>query len=285
MNHTLAPARVKYGDQGNHQQARARTKKGVGWHMKGLYKDLEGKNALITGGAGGLGYAIAQAFVANHSNVVMVGRNEEKLRLAKKELGEKASYVAFDLDDIDRMDELIAEITDSTGEIDVLVNNAGINWKKDALAVCNDEFQNIIQTNQNSVFAITREVARQMVARGAGSIIMISSMASQYGIPKVIGYTASKAAVEGMTRALAVEWAPYGIRVNCIAPGFIATAMSSKALDDDPERKKRVLARTPMGRLGEPSDVANAALFLASTQAKYITGIVLPVDGGNSIGF
>ena len=114
---------------------------------------------------------------------------------------------------------------------------------------------------------------------------MISSMATHYGIPKVVAYTASKSAVEGMTRALAVEWSPHGVRINCIAPGFIATDMSTKALGNDPERKKRVLARTPMGKLGEPSDVANAALFLASSQSKYITGVVLPVDGGNSIGF
>jgi gluconate 5-dehydrogenase len=124
-----------------------------------------------------------------------------------------------------------------------------------------------------------------MVARGTGNIIMISSMASHYGIPKVVGYAASKAAVEGMTRTLAVEWSPFGVRVNCIAPGFIATAMSSRAFEADPARKERVLARTPLGRLGEPSDVANAAVFLASGQSKYVTGIVLPVDGGNSIGF
>jgi gluconate 5-dehydrogenase len=135
------------------------------------------------------------------------------------------------------------------------------------------------------VFALTREVAKSMVVRGAGSIIMISSMASQYGIPEVVAYTASKAAIEGMTRALAVEWSPSGVRVNCIAPGFIVTPMSSKALDGDPVRKARILSRTPMGKLGEPSDVANAALFLASSQAKYITGVVLPVDGGNAIGF
>ncbi len=114
---------------------------------------------------------------------------------------------------------------------------------------------------------------------------MISSMASRYGIPKVIGYTASKSAVEGMTRALAVECSPFGIRINCIAPGFIRTRMSSKALEDDPERRQRVIARTPLGRLGEPADIAHAAVFLASDRAKFITGVVLPVDGGNSIGF
>jgi NAD(P)-dependent dehydrogenase (short-subunit alcohol dehydrogenase family) len=110
-------------------------------------------------------------------------------------------------------------------------------------------------------------------------------MAAQYGIPKVIAYTASKSAIEGMTRAMATELSPRGIRVNCIAPGFIATDMSATALNNDPERKARVLARTPIGMLGEPSDVGEAALFLASDAAKFITGVVLPVDGGNSIGF
>jgi NAD(P)-dependent dehydrogenase (short-subunit alcohol dehydrogenase family) len=253
--------------------------------MAGLYKDLKDKNVLVTGGASGIGYAIAAAFVANHSNVIIVGRNKEKLKHAKNELGGKVSGIAFDLNAIERLPELIGQIAEAVGEIDVLVNNAGINLKKEALRLSNQEYQEVILTNQTAVFALTREIARSMAKRGAGSIIMISSMASHYGIPKVVGYTAAKAAVEGMTRALAVEWAPYGIRVNCIAPGFIKTTMSAKAFDDDPERKKRVLARTPLGKLGEPADVANAALFLASMQTKYITGIVLPVDGGNSIGF
>jgi NAD(P)-dependent dehydrogenase (short-subunit alcohol dehydrogenase family) len=110
-------------------------------------------------------------------------------------------------------------------------------------------------------------------------------MASQYGIPKVIAYTGSKSAIEGMTRAMAVELSPAGIRVNCIAPGFIETAMSAKALNNDPERKKKVIGRTPMGHLGNPLDVADAAYYLSSESAKYITGVILPVDGGNSIGF
>ncbi len=253
--------------------------------MTVLYKDLKDKNVLVTGGASGLGFAIASAFVANSSNVVIVGRSSEKLNWAQKQLGEKVRCRAFDLNEFGRLPELVAEINDSMGAIDVLVNNAGINLKKDAVAVSDQEYQEIIQTNQTAVFALAREIAKPMIAQAGGSIIMISSMAAHYGLPKVIAYTAAKAAVEGMTRALAVEWAAHGIRVNCIAPGFISTAMSSKALDNDPDRKARVLARTPMGKLGEPLDVANAALFLASAQAKYITGIVLPVDGGNSIGF
>jgi NAD(P)-dependent dehydrogenase (short-subunit alcohol dehydrogenase family) len=124
-----------------------------------------------------------------------------------------------------------------------------------------------------------------MVAEKTGSIINISSMASQYGIPLVIAYTASKSAVEGMTRAMAVELSPLGIRVNCIAPGFIKTEMSSKAMVNDPERKKKVYGRTPLGRFGTAEEVADAALFFASDSSSFITGVVLPVDGGNSIGF
>jgi len=253
--------------------------------MTTTYGDLDGKTVLVTGGASGLGFAIAGAFAGQGSRVLIVGRNEERLKAAKQRLGENALFIAFDLTNIDRLAELASAAVDVMGEIDVLVNNAGVHLKKDALAVSNQEYQQVVLTNQTAVFALTREVGKSMVARRTGNIIMLSSMASQYGIPKVMGYTAAKAAVEGMTRALAVEWSPFGVRVNCLAPGFIKTAMSGKALDDDPARKERVLARTPMGRLGEPLDVANAALFLASTQSKYVTGVVLPVDGGNSIGF
>lgn len=251
----------------------------------GTYQDLEGKNVLVTGGASGLGYAIAKAFIENHAHVAIIGRDREKLERAGKSLGGGVRVIDFDLNEIGRIPELLNEVRSALGKIDVLVNNAGINVKEDALRVSDAQFQEVILTNQTAVFSLTREVAKSMIPLGAGNIIMISSMATHYGIPKVVAYTASKAAVEGMTRALAVEWSPHGIRVNCIAPGFIATAMSSKAFEDDPERKRRVLARTPMGTLGESSDVANAALFLASAQSKYITGIVLQVDGGNSIGF
>ena len=124
-----------------------------------------------------------------------------------------------------------------------------------------------------------------MQKQGSGAIINISSMAAQYGIPKVIAYSASKTAIDGMTRAMAVELAPLGIRVNAIAPGFIYSEMTAKALDSDPERKAKVFGRTPMGKMGHPEDIAEAAYFLATDASKYITGVVLPVDGGNSIGF
>lgn len=124
-----------------------------------------------------------------------------------------------------------------------------------------------------------------MLRRGSGTIINISSMAAQYGLPKVIAYSASKTAIDGMTRAMAVELSPKGIRVNAIAPGIIYTAMTDKSLNTDPERKAKAIGRTPLGYMGQPMDVGEAAFFLASEGAQYITGVILPVDGGNSIGF
>jgi NAD(P)-dependent dehydrogenase (short-subunit alcohol dehydrogenase family) len=252
--------------------------------MTQQYHDLRGKGVLVTGGSSGIGFAVARAFSENHARVAIVGRTATTLKRAARSINGEVRPFAFDLSDLERCGDLVKAVEREIGEIDVLVNNAGINQKKDALKVSNDDFASVVRINQAAVFALTREIGRRMLERGAGNVIMISSMASHYGLPKVIAYTASKSAVEGMTRALAVEWSPR-VRVNCIAPGFIATDMSAAALDNDPSRKRKVLARTPMGRLGEPSDVANAALFLASDQSKYITGAVLPVDGGNLIGF
>jgi NAD(P)-dependent dehydrogenase (short-subunit alcohol dehydrogenase family) len=246
---------------------------------------LSQKTAIITGGATGLGFAIAQKFAESNIRMIIIGRNEAKLKEACQSLGQLAGYVCLDLTKLSELPGAVNAILARLGHIDILVNNAGVHLKKALLEVSDQEYQEIILTNQTAVFAFTREVAAIMKKEGRGSILNISSMASRYGIPKVIAYTASKSAIEGMTRAMAVELSPFGIRVNCIAPGFIRTSMSSKALDNDPERKSRVLSRTPMGRLGEPVEVAEAASFLVSDAASYITGVVLPVDGGNSIGF
>ena len=244
------------------------------------------KVAIVTGGGSGIGFAIAEKFVQNGIRTVIAGRDETKLNAAKEKLGELCYPIRCDLSNLSEIPNLVDITINRFSSIDILVNNAGINLKKEFVEVTNEEFQRIILTNVTSVFALSREVVKCMLEKGtAGSIINISSMASQYGIPKVIAYTASKSAIEGMTRAMAVELSPKGIRVNCIAPGFIATEMSARALNGDKERKDKVLSRTPMGALGEPADVADAALFLAGEGAKYVTGVVLPVDGGNSVGF
>lgn len=243
------------------------------------------KIALVTGGGSGLGLAIAEKFVNNDIFTVIVGRDAARLGKAAKSLGSLCAPISCDLSDLNSIPALVRQITDKYGRIDILVNNAGINMKKDFQEVTNEEFLKIIQTNVLAVFALSREVVCGMLENGSGAIINISSMASQYGIPKVIAYTASKSAIEGMTRAMAVELSPKGIRVNCIAPGFIATDMSAKALKGDTERMNKVMSRTPMGQMGAPSDIGDTALFLAGDASKYITGVVLPVDGGNSIGF
>lgn len=237
--------------------------------------------AVVTGGGSGIGFAIASSFTSAGIRTIIVGRNSSRLSSAAAELGPLCVPVVYDLSCLSGIPAFIAGL----GRIDILVNNAGINMKKAFTEVTDAEFQSVLLTNVTSIFALSREVALGMLSSGGGCILNISSMASQYGIPKVIAYTASKAAIEGMTRAMAVELSPSGIRVNCIAPGFIATDMSSRAMDDDPERKHKALSRTPLGVFGAPADVGEAALFLCSSAAKYITGVVLPVDGGNSVGF
>jgi NAD(P)-dependent dehydrogenase (short-subunit alcohol dehydrogenase family) len=247
--------------------------------------NLKAKTAIVTGGASGLGLATTKKFTEAGIKTIIIGRDESKLQAAAKAFGELCVYKVCDLSEIESIPNLVNEIVAEYGVPDILVNNAGINMKKPFAEVSNADFQSIIQTNLTSVFVLSREIVKQMTTVGSGSIVNISSMASQYGIPYVIAYTATKSAIEGMTRAMATELSPQGIRVNCVAPGFIATDMSAKALDNDPARKQKVLSRTPMGKLGVPEDIADAVLFLASDTAKYITGVVLPVDGGNSIGF
>jgi NAD(P)-dependent dehydrogenase (short-subunit alcohol dehydrogenase family) len=243
------------------------------------------KIAIVTGGGSGIGFAISEKFTQNGIETIIVGRDENKLKQAKDKLGDLCHAMTCDVSDLSSIPGFISNIITKFGQIDVLVNNAGINMKKEFQDVTDEEFQKVITTNLTAVFAISREVVKQMLKQKSGSIINISSMAAQYGLPKVIAYSASKTAIDGMTRAMAVELSPKGIRVNAIAPGFIITDMTDKALNSDPERKAKVFGRTPMGHMGQPSDIGDAALFLAGDAAKYITGVVLPVDGGNSIGF
>jgi NAD(P)-dependent dehydrogenase (short-subunit alcohol dehydrogenase family) len=243
------------------------------------------KVAIVTGGGSGLGFAISKAFVNNNITTIIIGRDDNKLKSAKEQLGENGFYKTCDLSNLSSIPALIQNIITEFGQIDILVNNAGINMKKEFTEVTDEDFQKVISTNLCSVFSISREVVKQMLVKKSGCIINISSMAAQYGLPKVIAYSASKTAIDGMTRAMAVELSPNGIRVNAIAPGFIYSAMTEVALNSDPERKAKVFGRTPMGFMGQPEDIGAAALYLASDGAKYVTGVVLPIDGGNSIGF
>jgi NAD(P)-dependent dehydrogenase (short-subunit alcohol dehydrogenase family) len=218
------------------------------------------KIAIVTGGGSGIGLAITEKFIENNIRTIIIGRDKKKLDDAKKKSGDLCETVSYDLNMLSGIPKLVDELFNRFGHIDILVNNAGINLKKDFTAVTDEEFQKIQLTNVTSVFVLSREVIKCMLDKKInGVIINISSMASQYGLPKVIAYTASKAAIEGMTRAMAAELSPKGIRINCIAPGFIATDMSAKALNNDPERMQKVISRTPIGYLGKPADIGDAA--------------------------
>lgn len=245
---------------------------------------LAGKTALVTGGGTGIGLAISRAFAAAGAKVLVAGRRTDVLAEACKDIP-GAIPVAMDVADRGALPELVKALEAQHGGIDILVNNAGINMKKPALEVTDEEFDRVVQTNLNGLFSLTREVGKGMASRGRGSILNITSMAAMYGIPKVPAYTAAKTGVLGLTQTLAVELAPMGIRVNAIAPGFIYSEMTAKALDADPERKGKALGRTPMQRMGQSAEVASAAVFLCSDAASYINGVNLPVDGGNNIGF
>ncbi|MDG5766220.1 glucose 1-dehydrogenase [Balneolales bacterium ANBcel1] len=253
--------------------------------MADLLSDIKGKRILITGGGSGLGLSMARTFAQYGARVIITDLFEDKLKEVVADIEGDVSWYVNDITELDQLPGLVEQIESEKGPIEVLVNNCGINMKKPMLEVTDEEFQRILKTNLNGAFALTREVARFMTKRKKGSIINITSMASIYGIPGVAAYTASKSAILGLTRSMAVDLSPSGIRVNAIAPGFIDTPMSRRAFESDPERRNKVIARTPMQILGVPQDIANAAMFLASDASGFISGVNLPVDGGNSIGF
>lgn len=246
---------------------------------------LQEKTALITGGGSGIGLAIARQFVALGAKVIITGRTLEKLQSAQKELGEHCYIIQNDVTDKDKHEGLIHQIETKMGPLDILVNNAGMHQKMPSTDVSEEAFQAVMDVNLNSVFSLSQEVLKSMVPRGEGSVINISSMTAIYGLPKVAAYSSSKTALLGLTRSLATEYSYSGVRINAIAPGFIESEMLREAMDQDPEREQKILGRTPMKRLGTPDEIGYSAAFLASDASEFITGICLPVDGGNSIGF
>ena len=245
---------------------------------------LEGKRILVTGGGQGIGLAISHAIVDAGGFAVLSGRHEETLAAACRDLGERSSFLVGDVSDLPSIPAFVAKVEEQ-GPLWGLVNNAGRNLKKDVVDTSDEEFLAVLQINLLGAFAMTREVGKLLLARGEGSILFVASMTSLFGIPKVCAYTASKAAVAGLAKQIATEFSPKGVTVNAVAPGFIDTAMSRKAFDGDPNRRAKVISRTPMDRLGTPEEVGMAAAFLLSPAARYLTGVVLPVDGGTSIGF
>ncbi len=246
---------------------------------------LEGKLALVTGGGTGIGFGISQCLVNAGATVVITGRREKILKNAVGDLGEKSSYEIHDINELDAACDFVRSIESRYGPIDVLVNNAGINDLKPPFEVTDSDFNSILKTNLAGVFSLTREVAKFMVERKRGSIIMITSMAAIYGLADVAPYAASKSGLLGLTRSLATDLSPSGVRINAIAPGFIVSPMHEEALRRFPEKGKKILDRTPLKRFGTAVDIGHAVVFLASDASGFITGVQLPVDGGNAIGF
>ena len=246
---------------------------------------LKNDVALITGGGTGLGRGIAQSLINQGARVVLCSRNEDQLKQTVAELGENASYRCYDVTAFDQAEGLVDDIESSIGPVSILVNNAGVHHKKPSETVTTEEFKKLLDVHILGAHALTSVVGSRMLKRQAGSILFIASMTSLFGIPYVLAYSCAKAGYLGMVRNLATEWGPSGVRVNAIAPGWIDSAMMRKAVDSDPERKQKILGRTPLATFGEPEDIGEAAAFLCSPSAKFITGVCLPVDGGASIGF
>lgn len=247
--------------------------------------DLSGQTALITGGGTGLGFGMARCLAAAGANVVLVGRRRTELDKAAAALGKNAHALVGDVTRLESAPALVEQAEKLAGPVTILINNAGVHLKKLATETSDAEFAGVLQTHVFGAFALTREVGRRMIERRNGCVLFTASMASFMGLPQIVAYTTAKSAYLGLVRALAAEWGPHGVRVNAIAPGWIASDMLEQALQGDAPRKAKILARIPMGKFGEPEDIGWAAVYLVSPAARYINGVVLPVDGGAAIGF
>ena len=247
--------------------------------------DLTSQTALITGGGTGLGLGMARCLVASGAKVVLVGRRKVELEKACAVLGQNAFALVGDVTKLESAPALVDRAEQLAGPVSILINNAGVHLKKPTIETSDAEFAAVLQTHVFGAFALTREAGRRMIERQSGSVLFTASMASLFGIPLVVAYSAAKSAYVGMVRSLATEWGPHGVRVNAIAPGWIESDMLNQALNGDPSRKAKILGRTPMNTFGEPDDIGWAAVYLCSPAAKFVTGVVLPVDGGAAIGF
>ncbi|BCJ86273.1 SDR family NAD(P)-dependent oxidoreductase [Effusibacillus dendaii] len=246
------------------------------------FSELKGKRVLITGGSKGIGRDIALAFAKLGSRIVITGRDESVLAKTTEEIKAfqpDCSYLSADMQDVASVYHMVDEAVSRLGGIDILVNNAGINIAKPALEVTEGDWDRILDTNLKGTFFASQRAGNYMIPQQWGKIINIVSQMAFVGYIKRAAYCSSKGGAVQLTKALAIEWAPYNIKVNAVAPTFIETELTSKMLADEDFRKD-VLGRIPLGKLAAPSDVTGAVLYLASDLANFVTGDTIRVDGG-----
>ena len=239
--------------------------------------DLTGKNALVTGASGGIGADIARSLHAAGASVGLSGTRVEPLEALATELGERAYVLPCNLSDMEAVEALPKQAAEAMGSVDILVNNAGITRDNLFMRMSDDEWNSVINVNMTATFKLCKGVMRSMMKARWGRIVNISSIVGTTGNPGQANYAASKAGMIGMSKSLAYEVASRGITVNAVAPGFITTAMTDKLNDD---QKGAIMTQIPAGRMGNPEEIASAVLYLASTEAGYVTGTTLHVNGG-----
>ncbi len=247
--------------------------------------DLSGKVAIVTGGNGGIGLGMATGLAAAGATIVIAARDGSKNAKAVqtlRSLGAKSDALSLDVTDQAACKALIQQVGAQHGRIDILINNAGINIRKQPQQYSLDEWKSVIDTNLSSAFVLSQAVYPEMLKSGGGKIINIGSMTSIFGAPFAAPYSASKGGIVQLTKALACAWAKDNIQVNAVLPGWIDTDLTIQARKEVEGLYERALMRTPAGRWGKPEDHAGIAVFLASSASNFITGAAIPVDGGYS---
>ena len=240
-------------------------------------KDLENKNIIVTGASGGIGNSIIQKFSENGANILASGTRTEKLDELKSKF-KKIKILKFDISQSDKIEKFIDDSSNELGgNIDCLVNNAGITADNLAIRMSLEEWKKVLNINLTSTFLLSKFAIKKMLKNKTGKIINITSVVGHTGNLGQTNYTASKAGIIAMSKSLAIEYAKKNININCISPGFIKTAMTDKI---DEKFKEIIISKIPSARLGEPEDVANAVIFLASNQSNYINGETIHVNGG-----
>jgi len=247
--------------------------------------DLTGKIALVTGASRGLGRAMAKGLAKAGADLVLCARSEADLASACREIeamGRKAVAIQVDVLSSESVERMAQRAFHEMGRVDILVNNAGVNVRKPVVELGEEEWDLVLDTNLKGYFLVGRAIGRRMISQGGGKVINVASILGAVGLPNQVAYASSKGGVIQMTKVMALEWAPYHINVNAIAPTYFETPLVA-AIRNDPERYRFIVERTPMGRWGQPEELEGVVIFLASKASDFITGQTIFIDGGWTI--